>query len=75
MFTTAYDLPHTTDNYFTQVTMMHETAMNTVFRAVTEVVEESILSSLMHAPRVEGWNGSVRESLRELRDCKKYVSR
>lgn len=75
MFSTAYDLPHTTDDYFTQVTAMHETAMNTVFRAVTEVVEESILSSLLHATRVEGWNGSVRESLRDLRDCEAYVSK
>lgn len=75
MFTTAYDLPHTTDDYFTRVTAMHETAMNAVFRAVTEVVEESILSSLLHAPRVEGWNGSVRESLRDLKDCKTYLPR
>jgi len=46
--------------------MVHDDAINPLFRAVAECVEESVLSSLLHAETVTGHHGRTVKSLREL---------
>lgn len=48
------------------MTMLHDDAINPLFRAVAECVEESVLSSLLHAKRVTGNHGRTLPCLTEL---------
>ena len=45
--------------------MLYEEDMDFVFRAVIECVEESVISSMLHAKTVAGRAGNRRESLAE----------
>ena len=47
-FTTANRVPHYSEKALLPMTLLHDDAIN-LFRAVAECVEESVLSSLLHA--------------------------
>ena len=66
VFTTANRMPHYSDKALLPMTMLHDDAINPLFRAVAECVEESVLSSLLHAETVTGNHGRTFRSLTEL---------
>ena len=49
---------------------VHDDAINPLFRAVAECVEESVLSSLLHAETVTGYHGRTVRCLSDLLDEK-----
>ena len=65
-FTTANRVPHDSETAILPLQMLHDDAINPLFRAVAECVEESVLSSLLHAETVTGHHGRTVKSLREL---------
>lgn len=65
-FTTANRVPHDSEKTILPMGMVHDDAINPLFRAVAECVEESVLSSLLHAETVTGHHGRTVKSLREL---------
>ena len=65
-FTTANRMPHYSDKALLPMEMLHDDAINPLFRAVAECVEESVLSSLLHAETVTGNHGQTFHSLTEL---------
>ncbi|MEQ2386152.1 P1 family peptidase [Faecalibacterium intestinale] len=65
-FTTANRVPHYSDKALLPMTLLHDDAINPLFRAVAECVEESVLSSLLHAETVTGSHGRTFRSLTEL---------
>ena len=65
-FTTANRMPHYADHPLLPMTMLHDDAINPLFRAVAECTEESVLSSLLHAETVTGKNGRTVVSLADL---------
>lgn len=65
-FTTANRVPHDSEKAILLMGMVHDDAINPLFRAVAECVEESVLSSLLHAETVTGHHGRTVKSLREL---------
>lgn len=65
-FTTANRVPHEEKTAILPMGMLHDDAINPLFRAVAECVEESVLSSLLHAETVTGKNGRTVRSLAEL---------
>lgn len=65
-FTTANRMPHYSEKALLPMTMLHDDAINPLFRAVAECVEESVLSSLLHAETVTGNHGRTFRSLTEL---------
>lgn len=46
--------------------ILHDQHIDDVFRATADVVEESVLDSLLSANEVTGFNGNTRKSLKEL---------
>ena len=56
-FTTANRVPHYSEKAILPMGMLHDDAINPLFRAVAECVEESVLSSLLHAETVTGNHG------------------
>ena len=50
--------------------MLHDDAINPLFRAVAECVEESVLSSLFHAETVTGYHGKTVPCLTDLLEGK-----
>ena len=69
-FTTANRVPHTSDKAILPLGMVHDDAINPLFRAVAECVEESVLSSLLHAETVTGYHGRTVRCLTELLEQK-----
>lgn len=65
-FSTSLRVPHEGKGAPVPSAMLYEDDMDHVFRAVVECVEESVISSLMHARRVTGRAGHVRESMTDL---------
>ena len=65
-FTTANRVPHYSEKALLPMTLLHDDAINPLFRAVAECVEESVLSSLLHAETVTGNHGQTFRSLTEL---------
>lgn len=65
-FTTANRVPHDKATDILPLRMLHDDAINPLFRAVAECVEESVLSSLLHAETVTGHHGRTVQSLSEL---------
>ena len=65
-FTTANRMPHYSEKALLPMTLLHDDAINPLFRAVAECVEESVLSSLLHAETVTGNHGRTFRSLTEL---------
>jgi len=68
MFSTANRIPHRADEPLTQVQVLHEDLLEEVFRAVADTVEESVISSLLHAETVTGARGNKVTALCELLD-------
>ena len=66
MFTTANRVAHYPERMINAMGVLHEDAIDGVFRAVVESVEESVVSSLLHAESVSGAAGHHRDSLSEL---------
>jgi len=64
-FTTANKVPHDSKQVFLDERRLNgaHSAINTVFQAVIEAVEESILSALFCAKTVIGWKGHRRISI------------
>ncbi|MGN0662587.1 MAG: P1 family peptidase [Faecalibacterium sp.] len=65
-FSTANRVPHASERRLLTFGMLHDDAIDSLFRAVAECVEESVLSSLLHAETVTGRNGRTVRSLAEL---------
>ena len=65
-FTTANRVPHYSEKALLPMTMLHDDAINPLFRAVAECVEESVLSSLFHAETVTGCHGKTVKCLTDL---------
>ena len=65
-FTTANRMPHYADTAILSMAILHDDAINPLFRAVAECVEESVLSSLLHAETVTGNHGRTVRCLTEL---------
>jgi D-aminopeptidase len=64
-FTTANRIKHYSQTNIIDVKMLDDDAIDKVFRAAVEAVEESIISSMYHAHTTVGINGNTRKSLRE----------
>ena len=69
-FTTANRVPHYSEKAILPMGMVHDDAINPLFRAVAECVEESVLSSLLHAETVTGYHGRTVRCLSDLLDAK-----
>ena len=69
-FTTANRVPHYSEKAILPMGMLHDDAINPLFRAVAECVEESVLSSLLHAETVTGYHGRTVRCLSDLLDEK-----
>ena len=69
-FTTANRVPHYSEKAILPMGMLHDDAINPLFRAVAECVEESVLSSLLHAETVTGYHGRTVRCLSDLLDKK-----
>lgn len=69
-FTTANRVPHYSEKAVLPMGMVHDDAINPLFRAVAECVEESVLSSLLHAETVTGYHGRTVRCLSDLLDKK-----
>ena len=63
MFSAANRIPHDSERDFLNTVILQEDRLDTVFTAVADVVEESLVSSLMHAETVTGREGHCLESL------------
>lgn len=63
MFSTANRVPHASETSLIDAKYLHEDLLDRVFTAVADVVEESVISSLMHAGTVEGRDGHKLEGL------------
>lgn len=64
-FTTANKIKHYSDTKILNMKMIDENAIEDVFKAVAEAVEESIISSMYHAKTTTGINNTTIKSLRE----------
>lgn len=62
-FSTANRIPD--NGEMLDVRVLHESQIDLAFRAVAEATEEAVLSSMMNAESVVGYNGNVRRSLKE----------
>ncbi len=65
-FSTANRAPHYPNGAPIPMRRLHDDDMDLVFRAVVETVEESVISSLLHAEHTVGRAGTVRLCLGEL---------
>lgn len=64
-FSTANRIPHYSKKKILDVKMYHDDALDTVFEATAEVVEEAIISSMYHADTMKGIRDKVIYGLRE----------
>lgn len=64
-FTTANKIKHYSDTKIVNIKMIDENAIEEVFKAVADAVEESIISSMYHAKTTTGMNNITIKSLRE----------
>ncbi len=65
-FSTANPIPHDAPAAVLPASFLHESCLDTVFRAAADTTEESILSALLCADSLTGFDGVYRYSLREL---------
>lgn len=65
-FSTATKIPHEKSAHCITIPTIHEEDMDTVFRAVGEAVEESVLNSLVTATHVVGREGNERPAFKDL---------
>lgn len=64
-FSTANKIKHYSDTKIINMKMIDEDAIDEVFKAAAEAVEESIISSMYHAETTTGINNTTIKSLRE----------
>lgn len=62
-FTTANKVKHYEESDVMKIKMIHENKIDFVFRAVVESVEESVVSSMLHAKTTVGRDNNERKSL------------
>ena len=62
-FTTANKVKHYEESDVMNIKMLHENKIDFVFRAVVESVEESVVSSMLHAKTTVGRDNNERKSL------------
>lgn len=67
-FTTANKVSHERQEVLHEIRMIHEDAIDKVFQASAEAVEEAILNSMITADTTVGRNGHIRRSLKEYKD-------
>ena len=65
-FSTANKIPHYPQQSLLSLQAVGETKIDLLFRAAAECVEESVLSSLLHAETVTGRGGLTVRSLADL---------
>ena len=65
-FSTGYRIPHYPQGDVVALQAIHEDRIDLFFRAAAECVEESVLSSLLHAETVTGRGGRTVRSLADL---------
>ncbi len=65
-FSTAYTLPHQTEEPMPAIAMVHEALLDPLFQAGADSVEQAIVHALWHAQDVTGRDGHQRHSLRTL---------
>ena len=65
-FSTGYRIPHYPQGDVMPLQAIHEDRIDLFFRAAAECVEESVLSSLLHAETVTGRGGRTVRSLADL---------
>lgn len=65
-FTTAHRVPHSGAGEVIPLGMLHDDDLDRPFRAVAEVVEESVLSSMLHAEPMPGRDGVMVPFLADL---------
>lgn len=64
-FSTANRVPHYSEKKILDMKMFHDDALDTVFEATAETVEEAIISSMYYADTVKGVRGKVVYGLKE----------
>ncbi len=64
-FSTANIIKEKENSEIINLKTINENSIEKIFRAVVEVVEESVLKSMLNAERVEGYRDNVKESLRD----------
>ena len=75
-FSTFNKIPHEKDE-FLNIKCLSDDKIDAVFSATIEAIHESILSSMLHAEKVIGFNGfeveSLRDVLREISGFEEYL--
>ncbi len=64
-FSTSNIVPHYCESGILDMKMVHDDALDHIFEATAEAVEEAVISSLYHAETVKGIRGKVLYGLRE----------
>ncbi len=64
-FTTANRVPHSADEAFIPMSVLHEDHIDKAFRAMAEATEEAVLNSMLTAETVCSVGGTIRRSLAE----------
>lgn len=65
-FSTASVIPQYPDSLFLSLPVLHDNALDGVFTAAVEAMEESVVSALWHAETVTGRNGHTFRGFREV---------
>lgn len=65
-FSTAWTVPHDPALPMPAVAMLHETALDPLFHAAADTIEQAILDALWHADSVTGRDGHCRHAWRAL---------
>lgn len=64
-FTTANKVKHYEEKDIVRINILNENKIDLIFRAVVEVTEEAVISSLVHSKTTIGRDGNIRKSLME----------
>lgn len=73
MFSTANRIPHKDPGRITRVEYISDRCLDTVFEAVRDTVEESVISCLLHAESVTGRDGRTLKSLKDVDEYYKDI--
>lgn len=65
-FTTANKVPHYASSVILEMKMFADSAIDKIFEATAEVVEEAVISSMYHAEGMNGIRGKQVKGLREI---------
>ena len=65
-FSNAHPIPHYSETKIISLQQLHDGALDLMFEATTEVVEEAIISSLYHGETTTGIRGKTVLSLKEV---------